>query len=125
MSDCKPTTQQVLNAAAATGYYDPEELSRWLAEHDQQVRAEYEERRAMDPIHIENIDGKQASAWYAAELRKARVEALREAADVLDHCTEADVNNAIGRPSPTYRHSQRYADVQWLHDRADQIEEEL
>lgn len=57
-------------------------------------------------------------------LAQVKAEALRDAAEALDNCTDADVNNAIGRPRPTYSHSDRYADVRWLELRADQIEED-
>lgn len=64
------------------------------------------------------------AAWHSDELRKARAAALREAAEGLDHSTQADVNNAIGRPSPTFSHTERFADVMWLRKRADQMEGE-
>lgn len=60
-----------------------ESFRRWLAEHDQQVRVEHEERRAMDPILIENIDGKQASAWHTAEIAAAYRRGLDTALEIL------------------------------------------
>lgn len=60
--------------------------------------------------------------WHAEELRKAKAEALREAAERLEESTRADANNYIGRPRPTFGHSDRYADVQWLKQRAADIE---
>ena len=69
----------------------------------------------------QNREGRLAA--FDRWLAQVKAEALRDAAVALDNCTEADVNNAIGQPSPTYSHSDRYADVRWLELRADQIQE--
>lgn len=42
-----------------------EQFDRWLAEHDHQVRVEYESLRNPSPILIENVDSQPAGAWLA------------------------------------------------------------
>lgn len=78
----------------------------------------------MDPP-TEKEARQEFDRWHAAEVRRAKAEALREAAEDLDESTQADINNYIDRPSPTYTHSDRLADVLWLETRADQIEKEI
>lgn len=66
--------------------------------------------------------GRRIQDERADAARKAKVTALREAARDLNESTQADVNNFIERPAPTFSHSDRYADVLWLSHRADELE---
>lgn len=45
------------------------EFDRWLDAHDDQIRAEYEARRAPAPVVIKNIDGQTALEWWDAQVR--------------------------------------------------------
>lgn len=56
--------------------------------------------------------------------REAKIKALRGAANDLDLSTRADINNLIGRPAPSFKTSDRVADILWLGVRADQLEQE-
>lgn len=75
-----PTDEEMRYVYARNNPDAADEWDRWLAEHDDAVRLEYEKRRSATPVVIENIQGTPADQWLAEH----DAQVLRDAADEVE-----------------------------------------
>lgn len=66
--------------------------STWLAEHDHEVRTQWEMLRKPDPFIVENIEGEAAGAFLKRAKAEAWEEGYREGRDDEAHGYEPQTN---------------------------------